>query len=61
MDNLAEKETHTRFWYAVGSTLLTFAYFGIVDPEHHAGAWQFLMVVAGGFGIAKATQHLKVK
>lgn len=61
MVDLAEKESHTRFKYAVGSTILTFAYMFFADGADHAGAFQFLMVVAGGFGIAKATQHLKVK
>jgi len=51
MADLAEKESNTRFQYAVGATLLTFGYFFIVPAEHHSSAWQFLMVVAGGFGI----------
>ena len=61
MVDLVEKESNTRFQYAVGATLLTFAYMFFVDPEHHAPAWSFLMVVAGGFGVAKATEHLKLK
>ena len=61
MVDLAEKESNTRFKYAVGATLLTFCYFYFVSAEHHAPAWQFLMIVAGGFGISKATQHLKIK
>ena len=61
MVDLAEKQTHTRFWYAVGSTVLTFGYFAIVDAQYHAQGWQFLMVVAGGLGISKATEHLKLK
>jgi len=56
-----EKETNTRFKYAVGSTIATFIYFYFVSAEYHTSAWQFLMIVAGGFGIAKATQHLKIK
>ena len=61
MVDLAEKETHTRFKYAVGSTLLTFGYFFFIPAEYHSHGWQFIMVVAGGFGVAKATQHLKIK
>ena len=61
MADLAEKESNTRFQYAVGATLLTFGYFFIVQAEHHLSAWQSLMVVAGGFGISKETQHLKLK
>ena len=61
MVDLAEKQSNTRFQYAVGATLLTFGYFFIVPAEHHANAWQFLMVVAAGFGVSKATQHLKIK
>jgi len=61
MADLVKKESNTRFQYAVGATLLTFIYFYFVPPEQHSGAWQFLMIVAGGFGVAKATEHLKLK
>lgn len=58
---LAVKQSKTRFHYAVGTTLLTFAYMYFVKPEYHAPAWNFLMIVAGGFGVSKATEHLKIK
>ena len=58
---LVVRQSKTRFHYAVGSTLLTFGYMAITPPEFHAPAWGFLMVVAGGFGVAKASEHLKLK
>lgn len=61
MVDLATKQSKTRFTYAVGATLLTFGYFAIVPAEHHGPAWNFLMIVAGGFGVSKATEHLKLK
>lgn len=53
--------THTRFWFAVMSTVLTFAYLFFTKEPDTGGAFMFLSVVAGGFGLSKATQHLKLK
>lgn len=55
------KKTHTRIIYALAATLLTFGYFYFIDPQYHAGGWNFLMMVAGGLGLSKATEHLKLK
>lgn len=56
-----DKKTHTRFIYAAGATLLTFAYLFATDSPDASAAFTFLSFVAGGFGLSKATQHLKVK
>ena len=56
-----EKDNQTRFKYAVGSTLFTFIYLAFAVNPDAGAAFGFLMVVAGGFGVSKATQHLKLK
>jgi len=56
-----EKDNETRFKYAVGSTLLTFGYLAFAANPDTGAAFGFLMIVAGGFGVSKATQHLKLK
>lgn len=56
-----EKDNHTRFKYAVASTLLTFVYLALAKNPDAGAAFAFLMVVAGGFGVSKATQHLQLK
>lgn len=56
-----EKKSNTRFQYAVGSTLLTFGYILFIPEADASSAFLFLTVVAGGFGVSKATEHLTLK
>jgi len=56
-----KKTTHTRFQYAVGATLATFAYLALAKAPDAAAGFAFLSVVAGGFGLSKATEHLTLK